>query len=224
VHQDEGFSALTNLPLRGKVVSLKRGCGCFDSNHSGDVALLDADQEGCMTRKLCLNASDIDRRQLLVLAAATTASGVMPGVEPAGAAEPAEPVNLMGSLPSAESQHQKLCAVTVRRLQEIAERNRIRAEAKLPLLSVPREVRRMKEVDDAEEFNRFAARHREAVWDEVLKPLRDANGDPNWRPHSFIEGVGLQAQVLKNLRDRFAMRAGPQLPHGLKSTELQCPK
>jgi hypothetical protein len=158
-------------------------------------------QEGYMTTTLRPSASDIDRRQLLVLAAATTASGIVP--EPAGATAPAESVSLMGSLPTAVIQHQKPCAATARRLLEIAHRNRIRAEAKLPLLSVPKELRRMREAANAEAFNRFAARHREAVWCEILMPIREATGDPDWRPRSFMEGVGLQSKVSKILRERF---------------------
>jgi hypothetical protein len=165
-----------------------------------------------MVKKISLDASDLDRRQLLVLAAATTASGIVPGVEPAGAADPAEPINLMGSLPSAEIRHQKLCAATVRRLQEIAARNQIRVEAGLPLLSITKELRRMKEAADAEEFDQFVARHREEAWDDVLKPLRKAKDDSNWRPRSFMEGVGLQAMVSKVLIERVSSAIRTESP------------
>ena len=41
-----------------------------------------------------------------------------------------------------------------------------------------------------------------AVWQEVLKPRREAEGDPNWRP-SWMEGVSYQTQVNKILRQNF---------------------
>ena len=55
----------------------------------------------------------------------------------------------------------------------------------------------------AAEFEEFADRHRQAVWDEVLTPIREAKGDPNWRPKGMMEGLGYQARVSKVLRQRF---------------------
>jgi hypothetical protein len=96
-----------------------------------------------------------------------------------------------------------VCAITARRLEKIAERNRIRAEAGLPLLSIPKELRLMKEVDDAaaetEQFEAFAAVHRQSVWEEVLAPVREARAQPKWWPSSWLEGLGYQAQVSKRL-------------------------
>jgi hypothetical protein len=70
-------------------------------------------------------------------------------------------------------------------------------------LSIPKELRRMKSVDDAAEFEQFCALHWEAVWQEVLAAVREARGEPNWRPTRFMEGVGYQARVSKILRERF---------------------
>jgi hypothetical protein len=137
----------------------------------------------------------LDRRQLLGGAAAVTAISGIPAGEPAMAApQPAEAANLPASL--------RFTPATSRRLEEIALRNRFRNEAGLPLLSVVRELRRMKTVEDEERFNQFAALHRKAVWDEVLKPLRDAKGDPNWSP-TAITGMGLQTNVFAILRQRY---------------------
>jgi hypothetical protein len=36
-----------------------------------------------------------------------------------------------------------------------------------------------------ERFNQFVALHQKAVWDEVLKSVRDGMGDPNWRRFGF---------------------------------------
>ena len=46
----------------------------------------------------------------------------------------------------------------------------------------------MKQQEVSEEFERFAAAHGRAVWEEVLKRRRDAEGNPNWRPNS-LEGI-----------------------------------
>jgi hypothetical protein len=55
----------------------------------------------------------------------------------------------------------------------------------------------MKAVEEEERFNQFAALHLKAVWDEVLKPLRDAKGDPNWSPTS-INGHGIANESICN--------------------------
>ena len=61
----------------------------------------------------------------------------------------------------------------------------------------------MKQVTDAMAFEEFADRHRQAVWEEVLAPMREARGDPHWRPSRLMEGLAFQAQVGKILRERF---------------------
>jgi hypothetical protein len=61
----------------------------------------------------------------------------------------------------------------------------------------------MKNVDDAAEFEEFADLHRQAVWEEVLAPVREARGEPNWRPTRSMEGLAFQSRVSKILRERF---------------------
>jgi hypothetical protein len=146
----------------------------------------------------------VDRRQLLCSVAVITVTGVAPGLEHLECAKPAELVTVVKPLP-AEAMIWNVCATTRRRLEEIGQRNRIREEAGLPLLCVTKELRRMKAQVDAEVFRRFEAVHRTAVWGEVLKPMRDATGDPNWRPTSFMEGLTFQAQVSQILHERFAV-------------------
>ena len=60
----------------------------------------------------------------------------------------------------------------------------------------------MKKQEDLEEFERFQAAYGKAVWDQVLKQRREAEGNPNWRP-SWIEGVRYQTEVYKILREQF---------------------
>lgn len=98
-----------------------------------------------------------------------------------------------------------VCANTSRRLLEIKRRNELRREVKLPLLELSKEWRRMKEQDDSQKFSdafgSFAAKHRQAVWNHVLKTRREIEG-PNWRP-SFLEGMARQGEVFRILRERF---------------------
>ena len=138
----------------------------------------------------------LDRRQLLRGAAATTAISALPTSELAVAApREIETTNSTG--------WSHLSVVTRSRIEEIAFRNGLRKEAGLPLLSVAKELRRMKAVADEERFRRFAARHREAVWNDVLKIVRHEIGSPNWRPTGWIVGMGFQARVDGILSDRY---------------------
>ena len=142
----------------------------------------------------------INRRRLMTAAAAVTATGILPGVKLADAAA----ADVLQSSPLAHQQavHANFCAATARRLMEIARRNGIRREAKLPLLSIAKELRRMKKQEELEDFERFEAVYGKAVWEDVLKARREAEGDPNWRP-SWMEGVSYQTQVNKILRQNF---------------------
>ena len=140
----------------------------------------------------------IDRRRLLTSAAATaTATGILPGVKLADAVAADVPLPLT---PKAEPAN--FSAATARRLMEIARRNELRREAKLPLLLIAKELRRMKKQEELAEFDRFEAAYGKAVWEEVLKARREAEGNPNWRP-SWIEGVRYQTEVYKILWEQF---------------------
>jgi hypothetical protein len=138
----------------------------------------------------------MNRRQLLTTVAVIPMSGILP---PQVCAD-AIPVP---SIPTSEATPLNLCPATARRIEEIIARNRIRAEACLPLLSIPRELRRMKESADAAKFEAFADAHRRAVWDEVLGIKREAMGEPSWHPRGWTEGLAAQAQVSRILRQRF---------------------
>jgi predicted Fe-S protein YdhL (DUF1289 family) len=105
--------------------------------------------------------------------------------------------------PVSETPAHNVCAGTARKIEEVAERNRIREEAGLPLLSISKELRKIKNAEIAAEFEDFADQHRQAVWDEVLAPVREARGEPNWRPTRLMEGLAYQAQVNRILRKRF---------------------
>jgi hypothetical protein len=146
----------------------------------------------------------IDRRQLLVTAMTVTATGIIP------ADARVEAADTTGLAPATKTESESpawnVCSATARRIEEIADRNRIRMEAKLPLLSITKELRRMKqEADKAAEaaaFETFANTHRARVWEDVMAARRKSDGG-NRRVTGWVEGVALQAQANRLLRERF---------------------
>ena len=115
----------------------------------------------------------INRRQLMTATATIAVAGLAPNPTPAeglansAVAQPTEPL-----VPPAVVQAGNFDSVTILRLREIAQRNRIRQEAGLPLLLVPKELRRMKEAADAERFRKFSDAHCNRVQDKMLARAR----------------------------------------------------
>jgi hypothetical protein len=147
---------------------------------------------------------NINRRQLLTSAATITVAGIAPNIahtEALAKSEVAQPTKAL-SLPSREAQAQNFDTVTVLRLREIAERNRIRQEAGLPLLSVAKELRRMKEAADTEKFRKFSDAHRKRICEKMLTRMRRQCGDPNWTPTGMLSGggMGFSGQVDRQVR------------------------
>jgi len=143
----------------------------------------------------------MNRRQLLAPVAAIPMSGIVPQQVAADTVP-------VPSIQTLKRSSLNLCAATARRIEEIITRNRIRAEACLPLLSIPKELRRMKEATDTAKFEAFANAHRAAVWDEVLAAKRQASGEPTWHPSGWMEGLAMQAQVSRILPQRFDANYG----------------
>jgi hypothetical protein len=141
---------------------------------------------------------NLDRRRLLATGAAVATAAITLRADRVDAAL-ADTVQLSALTP--EVPPLNVCAATARRLLEIARRNEIRWEAKLPLLPIAKELRQIKRREDLEEFSRFEAVYGKAVWEEVLKGRREAEG-PNWRPNS-LEGMCPQSQVHKILWEQF---------------------
>jgi hypothetical protein len=150
---------------------------------------------------------NINRRQLLTSAATMTVAGIAPNIshtEPLAKTEISPTKALASSC--TETSGSQFDAVTVLRLREIAERNHIRQEAELSLLSVPKELRRMKEAADTEKFRKFADAHRKSVHDKMLARVRRRYGDPNWAPTGVLSGGGLwfAAQVDEQTRKLYS--------------------
>jgi hypothetical protein len=145
--------------------------------------------------------SNVDRRCLLISTAAFAAYSIGP-VECAEVATLATLAQPLSSAPGVQSLD--VCAATARCLLDIEQRNEIRREVQLPLLSIPKELCQMKAQEVSKDFDRFAATRNKAVWEQVLKRHRDASGNPNWRPNS-LEGMCLQNKVCKILWEGFSL-------------------
>jgi hypothetical protein len=145
-----------------------------------------------------LNGTEgIDRRRLLTAAVATTAGSVFPKV-----ATTEDVCESIACIPSPVIRSPKLSAAMARRLLEISRRNELRRQAELPLLSIPNELRRMKQQEELEAFRKFEAANGREVWDQVLADRRQAEGNSNWRPN-WMEGLHYQNRVHAALRARF---------------------
>jgi hypothetical protein len=76
---------------------------------------------------------------------------------------------------------------------EIQERNRIRAVAQLPAVSVTTELRRLYDVQRESEFDHFyrTSPLRKRVEQKLLNRARRLRNDPNWKPSGVLSGGGL---------------------------------
>jgi hypothetical protein len=161
-------------------------------------------------RALLASFPHLSRRQLLSTAATITVAGIAPNVafDAHARSEIAQHAQALAP-PCKEAQAQKFSAVTLVRLRDIAERNGVRQEAGLPLLSVPRELRRMKEATDAEKFRNFAEAHRKSIYQKMLGRVRRRSGDPHWAPTALLSGGGLWfgARVDEQLRKLYCRLA-----------------
>ena len=146
---------------------------------------------------------NINRRHLLTSAATTVLAGVAPIIPRASFPARTGITNSESPAPPyPEVEAPNFSNITILRLREIAERNSIRQEAGLPFLSVPKELRRMKEAADAEKFRAFADAHRKRVYAKMLRRIRRRCGESNWAPSGALSGGGLwfSAHVDRHLR------------------------
>jgi hypothetical protein len=145
---------------------------------------------------------DINRRQLLTSAATTAVAGITPKVPRPEMPAKSEVASANALAPPYPEPAPNFATITILRLREIAERNSIRQQAGLPLLSVARELRRMKEAADAEKFRAFVEANRKRVYAKMLRRVRRRCGEPNWVPTGVLSGGGLwfTAHVDRQLR------------------------
>jgi len=88
--------------------------------------------------------------------------------------------------------------------REIEKRNRLRAKAKLPLVSVEEELRRCEEAAIQKERDDFVHRSplRQRVSDKLLNRIRRRLRNPEWRPRGMLSGGGYAFYVAVNNRMR----------------------
>lgn len=149
----------------------------------------------------------INRRQLLTSTATVAVAGIAPNVAQSKALAKSEITQQPTEAPPF-TEASNFDNITILRIRQIAERNRIRQEAGLPLLPVPKELRRMKETADTEQFRKFADAHRKMVYDSMLAPVRKQCGDPDWAPTGVLSGGALwfSAQVDQQMRKLYRLR------------------
>lgn len=97
---------------------------------------------------------------------------------------------------------------THRVLAEINKRNARRKESRLPELSVPHELARMKEVHRQLVFEEFVAESRllyERIWNRRVGRERRRRDDPDFRPGSWMAGMMVDAHVKRVLGRIFRM-------------------
>jgi hypothetical protein len=200
--------ALTNLlPRQG-------GLPTGDVAHNGKLA--DASSPFGQTRESIVTIlANGSRRQLLISVATMTVAGIGRNVAHTEALAKSDIAQQTRASVSAftESQERNLHPVTILRLREIAERNRIRQGAGLSLISIPRELRRMKEAADIERFRKFADAHRTRVHEKMLARTRRRCDDPHWAPTGVLSGGGVwfSAQVDAHMRELYQRLAGTRV-------------
>jgi hypothetical protein len=88
--------------------------------------------------------------------------------------------------------------------REIEKRNRLRAKAKLPLVSVEEELRRCEEAAIQKERDDFVHRSplRQRVSDKLLNRIRCRLKNPEWSPTGVLSGGGYAFHVAVNNRMR----------------------
>lgn len=143
---------------------------------------------------------DINRRQLVVAAAAATASAVAPALPVIDADVMPDAAQAVLSAPDVPGL--TISTGMARRFLAIEHRQQIRREAGLPLLSIIKELKKLKRLEREEQFAKFAAANGDAVLDGILKRRREEEGDPNWRPR-WAEGVAIGNRVRGILLQRF---------------------
>ncbi|MGO9005333.1 MAG: hypothetical protein ACLQIQ_07910 [Beijerinckiaceae bacterium] len=76
--------------------------------------------------------------------------------------------------------------------RDIEERNRLRADAALPQLSVEAELRRLSEAERRKAFEGFCVNSplRQRAEEKLLNRIRRSNKDPEWCPTGTLSGGG----------------------------------
>jgi hypothetical protein len=81
--------------------------------------------------------------------------------------------------------------------EEVEHRNRLRAEVRLPLLSIAHELRNFYNAERRAEFEVFynTSPLLERIEAKLLARHRRLRGDPEWKPTGFLSGGGFAFNV-----------------------------
>ncbi len=140
------------------------------------------------------NLFKLHRRDFLASAVALTTSGAARGIKsaPEYAKTPisSAAMSIPASYPNASTH-----------LVEIARRNLLRQESGLPLLSVPKELRRIKNAEGYARFAKFSEAYRKRVQEKVLARIRRQLRQPDSNPQGMLSGGGMafESEVSRNL-------------------------
>ncbi len=140
------------------------------------------------------NLFKLHRRDFLATATALATSGAARGIKsaPESATTPVSSaaLSIPASYPNASAH-----------LAEITKRNLLRQESGLPLLSIPKELRRIKTAEASATFAKFCDSFREPVKGKVLARIRRQLGQPDWKPQGMLSGGGMafESEVSRNL-------------------------
>jgi hypothetical protein len=143
-------------------------------------------------------AIELNRRGLLVsAAAAVTTSGAigMVGAElPRGSQT--LPISKVVASPRLSNSYVGVAS----HIAEVERRNLLRKEFGLPLLSVPKEIRRIKTAQAIQSFATFSEKYRSRLVEKMLAKMRRQRSKADWRPVGMIEGFHFEDQVSRRLR------------------------
>ncbi len=139
----------------------------------------------------------LDRRRFLASAALATTASIAAAINPAETtlAETVQPLPSPSEVPTL-----RLSAITTSRLAEITARNNLRKEVGLPLLSIPKELRRIKTAEANARFVKFSETFRKRVQEKMLALTQRRRGDPNWIPAGVMAGMAFEYEVSRELR------------------------
>ncbi len=139
------------------------------------------------------NLFKLHRRDFLATAAALATSGAARGIKSA-------PVSATTPISSAALSIPASYTNASTHLAEIARRNLLRQESGLPLLSISKELRRIKTAEASATFAKFCDAFREPVKEKVLARFRRRCGDPNWVPNGMLSGTAFEYEASRELR------------------------
>jgi len=96
-------------------------------------------------------------------------------------------------------------------IKEVEARNKLRGEAGLPLVSVPKEVEKISEAERYRDFSDCCEAHKDLhdkIADEVLAKERLSRHDPTWVPRGLLNGAGAYgSQIQERMRQIWKLAA-----------------